>query len=1080
MSVTVVTTSVLWVRCPGSGQELQPFVASRSGTEIGGDPDHLVVVYASLGAALDAAVALQQDVERRNRTATAPIAIDIGLSTGDVTIDDGVYLGEPMVEAAGLAGCGRGSEIVTTEMVQLLARRSGHDFSNLGSVAVDGSSDAVDAFLVRWEPASSAPILDLPERLLHVPSTGVVGREQERGALDAALDSSMTAGPRVVFLAGEPGIGKTTLASDLAQRAHDEGSTVLYGRCDEDLGVPYQPFVESLGDLLLHAGPDLLDVLEPRQVGALSRLLPTIRAELTDTDSPLADRDAERYLLFGAVASLLGELASTAPVLLVLDDLHWADKTTVLLLRHLLSSLDGASILVVVTYRDNELTSEHPLDEALEAIADDPHVERLDLRGLDDGGVVALLESMAGHDMDDDGLTLAHSVFVETGGNPFFCAEVLRHLAATDAIRQVDGRWVAVRDLADIGLPESVREVIGQRIRLLGEPALQVLTIASVLGRDFDVSMLVRASTGSDEPTVRAVVALALDAEILTSVDGSATRCTFSHALFQHTLYDELSASRRARVHRRIGELLEDDHGEDAGDRIGELARHWVAATRSTSAEKAIHYARQAGESALGSLAPHEAVRWFRQALDVIDGEDSGDPDVRLDVLIGLGDAQRQAGDPEYRATLLGAGAQASTREDTTRLVAATLANQRGMVSVIGAIDPERIAMLERALAAVGDGDSEERAVLLASLAAELTLTKDRARLQALSAEAEAMARRLDDELVLLRVLNVMFLCRWVPDELEPNLARCAEAVALAEHLGDPVERLRATTNQLQIMKSSIDRGQIDADMAVADSLAGEIGQPYMTWQVRYLRCVVELLSGDVELGDRLAGEALEIGSDSGQPDAFVIYGANLINIRFHQDRLDEILPLIAQSAEDNPGLPTFRAALAMALCECGRPDEARPILAAAAAEDFHLDAYDYVWLTTTTLWAETAASLRDVDASAVLFERLSPYEAQGVTTGASFSGMVGSYLARLAAALGRHQEALDLFRRADERLEAIGSPFWRARNQVQWAEMLLAIDADDGHLQAKALLTEALAIAATHRCPGLLRRGGALVGSLP
>ena len=206
-------------------------------------------------------------------------------------------------------------------------------------------------------------------------------------------------------------------------------------------------------------------------------------------------------------------------------------------------------------------------------------------------------------------------------------------------------------------------------------------------------------------------------------------------------------------------------------------------------------------------------------------------------------------------------------------------------------------------------------------------------------------------------------------------------------------------------MASSGDRDGIDAAIEVAALLAQEIGQPYLSWQVLYLRCLLVLLSGDAEEADRLATEALEVGIESGQPDAFVVYGASLANIRFHQDRLGEILPLLGQAAADNPGLPGFQAAHAMALCECGQLDRAGLIFQAAVEADFHASSYDYVWLTTTTLWADTAAWLGDTAAAALLYERLSPYENQGVSSGATFNGTVGVFLARLAIVLGRHDD---------------------------------------------------------------------------
>ena len=884
----------------------------------------------------------------------------------------------------------------------------------------------------------------------------------------------------MVLLSGEPGIGKTTLAGVVAQGAHEDGATVLYGRCDDELGLPYQPFVEGLGGWVCDAPEPALTALDARHLSELSRLLPQVRDRVTGlAEPPSTDGDAERYLLFGAITAVLAAMAATAPVVMVLDDLHWADKPTVLLLRHLVATLDRAEVLIIGTYRDSDLTAMHPLTEALAALRREPAVERVTVGGLDDNGVVALLEGLAGHEMTNDGIDLAHAVRRETDGNPFFTAEVLRHLVETNAIRPEDGRWVGTVELSQLALPASVREVVGQRMRRLGDDVHQILTVASVIGRDFDLALLTRVADRDEDDVLDALEAAA-NAAVVAEVDGQFERFTFTHALFRHTLYDELSASRRARTHRRIGELLEADCSHDPGERIGELAHHWIAATTPADAGKAAAYARQAGERALGTLAPDEAIRWFQQAIELFDGQPAGDPLPRLDVLIGLGDAQRQAGDPAYRETLLGAAAEADRLGDPDRLVAAALANHRGMVSSFGAVDVERIAMLEAALAAAADGDSQGRARLMATLAAELPFSGDLLRMRTLAAEAESMARRLGDDTTLLGVLNLTFAPLWVPDRLAQTVAASEEALILADRVGDPLARFWAAQRRVFAMASSVDRGGIDAALRVATALAQELGQPFLTGWALQVRSPQVLLTGDAAEAERLATEALQIALDSGQPDALVVFGANLMGIRWHQGRLEEILPLIAQAIADNPGLPSFQAAYAEFLCECGRADEARPLLEAARATDFYDAAYHYLWLTTTALWADIAGWLGDTSAAELLYGRLSPFETQGVVIGSAFGGTVGLYLARLATVLGRHDEALRLFERADAQLSALRAPFWQARNQVEWARLLSTRGTDTDLRHARDLLNQARATAATHGCAGIERRANDLAQALP
>ncbi len=525
--------------------------------------------------------------------------------------------------------------------------------------------------------------------------------------------------------------------------------------------------------------------------------------------------------------------------------------------------------------------------------------------------------------------------------------------------------------------------------------------------------------------------------------------------------------------------MLEAECGEDPGDRIGELAHHWLAASKPADTNKAAGYAHRAGEQALAALAPDEAIRWFKQTVELLDAQAPGGALPRLDALIGLGDAQRHAGDPEFRETLLAAAASAAALEETERLVAAVLANQRGMVSGMGTVDVERISMLELALEALDDGDSAARARLLATLAAELSFSADRGDVMALAVVAEAMARRLGDDAVLLRVLNLAFLPLWWPDNFDRTVASTQEALILADRVGDPVAKFWAAMNRTMAMASSVDREGIDAALDLADSRAQEIGLPYPILMVLQARCAQVLLAGDADEADRLGMEALQIGMETGQPDSLMMFGANLISVRFHQGRIEEILPLIEQAAANNPGLPGFRAVHALMLCECGRLDEARALLEAAHAEDFHRLTNGSISPTTTTFWAETAVWLEDVVAAATLYERMVPFEAQGVAAGGTFSGTMGMPLARLAAVLGRGDDAARHFEQADAQLRALGAPFWQSRNQVEWARLLIRRGTEADLRRAGELLAEATATAAASGCGGVERRAHELARTL-
>ena len=462
-----------------------------------------------------------------------------------------------------------------------------------------------------------------------------------------SLKAVTTGARRTVLISGEAGIGKTTLSSGFARQAFETGTAVLYGHCDEDLGIPYQPWAEAMTHLVASVPEALLAAHVEARGGELARLVPELANRVPLPPSSSNDGESERYLLFGAVLDLLARVSAVTSVVLLLDDLHWSDRQSVQLLRHVASADAPLRLLVIGTFRESDVGTDHPLAEALAAFHRESGIERIALGGLGDDELLNLLETTAGHQMTEDGVALRDALMAETEGNPFFVGEMLRHLAESGAIYQdSQGRWAAGPDLRTSGLPVSIREVVGRRVVRLGEQPQRVLTLASVIGRDFDTGVLARVAE-LDEDTVIDLCDQAVTAAVLTAAEVTG-RYRFAHALIEHTLYDTLSPSRRARSHQRVAEALEKLCGADPGERVGELAYHWAHATQPRDAEKAMHYAQRAGDRALAMLAPDEALRWYRDALDLLDRAPGDDLHRRAALLLGLGDAQSLIGDAAH------------------------------------------------------------------------------------------------------------------------------------------------------------------------------------------------------------------------------------------------------------------------------------------------------------------------------------------------------------------------------------------------------------------------------------------------
>ena len=370
--------------------------------------------------------------------------------------------------------------------------RTDLELRSLGALDLKGLPDPLPACEVVWQITDPITATPLPSFVDTSPAFPFSGRADHLETLTTAWKETAEGARRAVLVSGEPGIGKTRLVTEAVRAAHDHGSIVLWGRCDEDLSVPYGPFAEALRHYVSVTPPDQLRAEVGALGGELVRIVPDITSRVPGLAEPMvADAETERFRLFDAVGDLLSEISAASPVVLVLDDLHWADKPSLVLLRHLLRSATPMRLLVVATYRDTDLDRSHPLADVLGDLRREPGVDRLDLHGLDEDEITGFMANVAGHELTEGGLDLAHAVYTETEGNPFFVGEVLRHLSESGAIVQDDdGRWTTSGPVADFGIPEGVREVVGRRLSRLSDAVNRALTVASVIGPTFDLATI--------------------------------------------------------------------------------------------------------------------------------------------------------------------------------------------------------------------------------------------------------------------------------------------------------------------------------------------------------------------------------------------------------------------------------------------------------------------------------------------------------------------------------------------------------------------------------------------------------------
>jgi class 3 adenylate cyclase/tetratricopeptide (TPR) repeat protein len=1053
---------------------LRSSATGTGGIEVKSTGDGLMLMFTSPSRALSCAVAIQQGVDRHNQRSAEPLSVRIGLSMGEATEDEGDYYGDCVVEAARLCAAADGGQILTTELLRaVVGRHATQEFASIGALELKGLPDAVPAVEVRWVAESIEGSVPLPGRFVGPAAEGLFGffgRGDELELLLAASKRATSEGrTEVVFLAGEPGIGKTTLAAQVSRALHGEGATVLFGHCVEELAIPYQPWVESLSHLLEHAPGDLLERCLERHGATLARLVPVL-ARRTDTIPAAGDAEGDRFVLLEAITDILRTAGAESPVVLVVDDLQWADAASLQLLRHVVTAAPSPAMLVIGTYRDSDVARDHPLTSFLADMRREPNVARVALRGLDDDEILALMEGAAGYEMQDDGIALAHAVYEETDGNPFFTGELLRHLYETGAIAlDESGQYVLTIDLDEVGLPGSVREVVRRRVDRLGEETTRALSVASVVGREFDLEVI-SAVAEIDEDVLLELLEAATGAALVVELPTTAGRFRFDHALIQHTLYQDLSATRRQRLHQRIAQVLEELAGAHAPP-VAELARHWLAATRPADVGKAIEYARLAGEAAIAALAPEDAIRWYSQALELQERQAADDVEARCDLLIGLGDAQQRAGVPAHRETLLEASALADRLDDADRLVRSALANTRGTITMD--VDLDRIRVLEAALARV-DRNTAIGARLLVALANEIDPDEwERARDLAL--EAVSVARQSGDDATLLTVLNGTGTTLGQPDRIDERLARTEEAIELADRLGDRAASFQARYEHRHVLMELLRVEEADALREDLLRRAGELGLPFLRWQAEIIVGSREMDRGLLETAESHVEATMTLGTRTGIVEALATYGGQLHDIRLMQGRRREIAPLFIEAAIANPTIPSLRTA-AIGLCfEVGDLAEARRRYDDEVASGFSYPRAAQ-WLGAMDGAVDGCVMLGDSAGAATLYERLLPYADRAIYQIATSTRPLAGLLARLATQLGRFDEAEEHFEKAvgyGERLQAV---YWTMRTLLDHADLCVARGAPGDDERARELATRARDTSREFGFAGLEARADAML----
>ena len=872
-----------------------------------------------------------------------------------------------------------------------------------------------------------------------------VGRERELERLREAVDGALAGRGSLQLLVGEPGIGKTRAAEELATYARVSGARVYWGRCREDEGAPaYWPWVQAIRSYARDADPVALAWQLGAGAAEVAQLIPEVAEKLDVEPAKGSDSEEARFRLFDSVTTLMLGAARDRPIVLVLDDLHWADEPSLLLLRFAARELASSGLLILGTYRDVELGRHHPLARMLGEISGIEGSRRIPLKGLSVGAVERYLEMTAGAPAP---VGLAEAVQERTDGNPFFVGEVVRLLAS-------EGKLTSGGSAAELQIPQGVREVIGRRLDRLSDETNATLRVAAVIGRDFDEELVWRVADMQPEQLMTAATEAIAERLVTDLSDG---HYSFAHALVRDTLYEELSPPKRSALHERTGVAIEEICGGNVDERLGELAHHFLEAAPRGDLAKAIDYAQRAGEQDMEQLAYEDAVDVYGRALEVLELMDEPDEGLRCSLLLSLGGAEaKSARVADARDAFERAADSARRLDDADSLVGAAIGI--AMMSDAGRLDEKLLALLDESLEWIGPERTARRAALLSAKSAEMYwVDNDLTESTRLVDEAIEIAREVDAPASLAAALQRKIFIPAGPNAPRERLRLADEILELGEATGNREAVLRAHGYRLWQFLELADMEAVDRELSLYARLADELRMPEHSWLTIALRGMRTLLDGDIDGAERLAGEARRAGQRAEQPVAEQFYGIQMTQIRSLQGRAGELLPAVRELAEQFPGIPAWRGGVITLAARSGDVELAHRELERFAGDDFSAIPRDVNWSAAMSLLGEAIALIGDVDRAQRAYDELLPYEGLVIVVARAIgcNGPVDRVLGLLAQTMGRLDDAERHLGNAVEIATRMGDRPGMALCGFAFAELLLARDeANDRELALEMLST--------------------------
>lgn len=908
--------------------------------------------------------------------------------------------------------------------------------------------------------STTSPI-PLPATLQWSDPTPFVGRAAERRLLESRWSLARAGTRQVVLIGGEPGVGKTRLVTELAQHAHRQGATVLFGRCDEEPQIPYQPFLESFRHLVEHLPIDVLRAHTEIAGRALVRLAPDL-ADRVPLPPAIAGEswvggDDARALAFSAGASLLSATSERTPVLLVVDDLHWAATPTLLLLRHLVRALTARPVMIVGTYRDTELGRTHPFADTLADLRREPDIDRLALSGLDVDGVRQLFTAMRSEQPGQ----LADTLHEETDGNPFLVVEMIRHLAEGSDPAQ---------------LPAGARELIGRRLSRLSHDTDDVLAAAAVIGPEFELGVLIDV-VARDEDSVLNAVEEAMRAKLVDEC--GATRYRFAHALLRQTLLDELSSTRRVRLHRRVGEAIEHRHVGNVDDHLASLAYHFSEAAPGGDLDRAAAYTLRAAVQALDRTAYESAIALTERGLATLE-EASDEPDQvrRSELLLVQSMAHERMGvDERLACEAARLAAEAARDAGSARHLADAVWSYCRFVRV-GWRGDDAAELAEEALRLLSADDVIHRARVMAVLAINRGFAGERAAARHLADGAVALARKVGDVDTLANALNATAVAHWGTADVEAMRAATEDVFSLGIGPERPYLYLFGMRMRATVQLLDADLAGFDETVATTETVARQVSYGFFVMQSITWRAMRMLLEGRWKEGERILAELIPMSSD---PNAFNAWAGLSFISELERGRAARVVPLFEDALANDESLAVFRIGAALGRLDMDDIDGARAHYA-AATEDGLGSVVDNWMLPAQLSWlCNVVHRFDDRPMAAALWERLEPYAGRPVVvaSGMWVNGAWDRYRGLVASTLGRHDDAVALVQAALEVEGQLGARPHGARSELALAQVLQTRDAPGDRELARAAIIRCLSTAGDLDMRQLVSQASEMLDSL-